>query len=142
MMTNEEYKVEFQKLKDNLFENFAVYHERVTLFIQLTAFEIDETSVHFKCKIIKPLNRIHAEKNRLYQNMIAKNEITFGASYQFRNDETDSLLNNNKIGRVYCSFTLWLDPELSKFIYENEDAITKQIPDYILWDKEWRNLRS
>lgn len=141
-MSNEGYKKEFQELKENLFENFAIYHERVTLLVQLTLFEIEETRVNFKAKIIKPLDKNHAEKNRLYQNMIVKDEIIFGASYQFGNDESVYLIKNKKIGRPYCPFTLWLDPELSKFINENEDTKTKKIPEYILWDKEWRQIKN
>lgn len=140
-MTNEEHKIQIQILKNNLIGNFVVYHERVTLLLQLTLFEIEDTRVNFKAKIIKPLGKIHAEKNRLYQHMIAKNEISFSASYTFGKDDKDSLIKNKKIGRAYCPFTLWLDPELSKFVFDNDDAITKQIPKYILWDEDWKVLK-
>ena len=139
-MTNEEHKIEFQILKNNLVDNLVVYHERVTLLLQLTLFEIEDTRVNFKAKIIKPLDKICAEKNRLYKHMIAKDEISFSASYLFGNDNFESLLQNKKLGRAYCPFTLWLDPELSKFVLDNNDAITKQIPKYILWNEDWKIL--
>lgn len=140
-MTNEEHKIEFQKLKNNLIDNLVVYHERVTLLLQLSLFEIEDTRVNFKAKIVKPLDKISAEKNRLYQHMIAKDEISFSASYLFGNDTTESLLKNKKLGRSYCPFTLWLDPELSKFVLDNDDATTKQIPTYILWNQDWKVLK-
>ena len=138
-MTNEEYKKEFQILKDKLIDNLAIYHERVTLLIQLTRFDIKENIVEFEAKIIKPLDKSHAEQKRLYKHIIAKNIISFSASYQF-GDDNSSLLMNNKVGRPYCPFILWLDPELSMFVKENEDEITKQLPNLILWDKDWKHL--
>lgn len=139
-MTNEEYKNEFKILKDNLIENLAIYHERVTLLIQLTHFDIKENEVEFEAKIIKPLDKSHAEQNRLYKHMVAKDFISFSASYQFGSDDKNSLLMNKKVGRPYCPFTLWLDPELSMFVKENEDNITKRLLNLILWDNDWRQL--
>jgi hypothetical protein len=136
-MTNEQYKIEFQKLKDELIDNYAVYHERVTLLIQLTQFEIGEKGVRFKAKIIKPLHKEHAEQNNLYKYMMAKDEISFSASYQFGSEENWPLLSNKRISRPYCPFMLWLDPELTAFVAQNEDEITKQIPKYILWSEDW-----
>ncbi|MBK6820267.1 MAG: hypothetical protein IPG85_12040 [Bacteroidetes bacterium] len=78
-MTNEEYQYEFQLLKNNLVDSYVIYHERVTLLLQLTLFEIQETRVNFKAKIIKPLDKIRAEENNLYQHMISKEEISFSA---------------------------------------------------------------
>lgn len=140
-MTNEEHKIEFQLLKDNLVDNYVIFHERVTLLLQLTLFEIQDTRVEFKAKIIKPLDKIYAESNRLYLSMIAKDEITFGASYLFGKDDNTSLLKNKKLGRPYCPFTLWLDPELANFVLKNEDEITKQIPNFILWSEDWTVLK-
>lgn len=140
-MTNEEHKIQLQILRNNLIDNLVVYHERVTLLLQLTLFEIEDARVNFKAKIIKPLDKTHAEKNRLYQYMIAKDEISFSASYLFGNDNIDSLIKNKKLGRAYCPFTLWLDPELTKFVLDNDDAITKQIPKYILWSEDWTVLK-
>ena len=139
-MTNEEYKNEFIILKDNLIENLAIYHERITLLIQLTHFDIKENGVEFQAKIIKPLDKSHAEQNRLYKHMVTKDFISFSTSYQFGDDDNSSLLRNKKVGRPYCPFTLWLDPELSLFVNANEDDITKQLPSFILWDKDWKQL--
>lgn len=72
-MTNEEHKIELTILKNNLVDNLAIFHERVTLLIQLTIFEIQDTQVNFQAKIIKPLDKKHAEKNNLYKHMILKN---------------------------------------------------------------------
>lgn len=127
---------ELETLKANLFYNHAIYHERITLLIQILRFDILEASVNFKAKIIKPLNRIQAEKNRLYLSMIAKNEITFGASYFF-SDFDNPILNGTKLGRPYCRFTLWTDPVLVEFVMKHDDEVTKQIPPLILWDKDW-----
>lgn len=126
-MTTEDIKNKLEQLKANLYDNYAIYHERVTLLIQLTQFDILETRVNFKAKIIKPLNRQHAEKNRLYHNMMAKDHIEFGASYFFGTDESNPILTDNILGRPYCPFTLSLDPALAKFMLENEDEITKKV---------------
>jgi len=139
-MTNEEYKKEFQLLKDNLVDNLAIYHERITLLVQLTLFDIKEDRVEFTAKIIKPLDKSSAEKNRFYKPMLEKDIISFSASYQSVGGNGNSLLKNKKVGRPYCPFTLWLDPELSMFVKEQDDAITKQLPNLILWDKDWKHL--
>lgn len=142
-MTNQEYKTEFELLKYGLIDNYVIYHERVTLLLQLTLFDIQDTRVNFKAKIIKPLDKIRAEENNLYRHMVSKDEISFGASYQFGEIENNNpLLKNKKLGRAYCPFTLWLDPELSKFVLENEDDVTKQIPKYILWSEDWKILKA
>lgn len=140
-MTNEEHKIEFQLLKDNLVDSYVIYHERVTLLLQLTLFEIQDTRVNFKAKIIKPLDKTRAEKNNLYRKMISKDVISFSASYLFGEDDASSLLKNKKLERAYCPFTLWLDPKLSKFVLENDDDITRLITNYILWNEDWKVLK-
>jgi hypothetical protein len=136
-MTNREYEIEFQKLKNNLFNNLAVYHERVTLLIELTEFEILKTQVNFKGKIIKPLDFEAVKNSRFYEYVTTNKEISLGASYLFGEKDTNPLIKGTTIGRPYCPFVLWLDPELTKFVLENEDEITKLIPSYILWNKDW-----
>lgn len=136
-MTNQEYEIEFQKLKNNLFNNLAVYHERVTLLIELTGFEILKTRVNFKGKIIKPLDFEKVKNSRYYEWVTTTKEISFGSSYLFGEEDTNPLIEGTTIGRPYCPFILWLDPELTKFVLENGDEITKLIPGYILWDEDW-----
>lgn len=136
-MTNQEYEIEFQKLKNNLFNNLAVYHERVTLLIELTEFEILKTQVNFKGKIIKPLDFETVKNSRYYEWVTTTKEISIGSSYLFGEKDIYPLIKGTTIGRPYCPFTLWLDPELTKFVLENEDEITKLIPGYILWGKDW-----
>ncbi|MBK8832165.1 MAG: hypothetical protein IPN60_15185 [Saprospiraceae bacterium] len=50
--TNQEYMKAFQLLKDKLFNNYAIYHERVTLLIQLAKFDIQESRVSFEAKLL------------------------------------------------------------------------------------------
>lgn len=140
-MANEEIKKELQLLKDNLNNNYAIYHERMALLVQLTQFEIEETRVNFKAKVIKPLDKIQAETNKLYEHIIAKDDFSFNVSYLFGEKENISILKKNKLGGAYCPFTLWLDSELARFVFDNEDEITKQIPKYILWSKDWREVK-
>ena len=140
-MANEEIKKELQLLKDNLNDNYAIYHERITLLVQLTQFDIEETSVNFKAKVIKPLDKIRAENNKLYKSIIAKDEFSFNASYLSGQKGNISILKKYKLGGAYCPFTLWLDTELARFALDNEDEITQQIPKYILWSKDWRALK-
>ena len=142
IMINEEIKNKLEILKNNLFENYAVYHERVTLLVQLTAFEIAETGVNFRAKVIKPLDKSQAETNNLYKTMIAKDNISFSASYLIGQDTNTSILKENKLARPYCPFILWLDPELTRFVTDNEDEITKKIPNYILCNEDWKVLKN
>lgn len=141
-MTNEETRVEIEKLKDNLKNNYAIYHERVTLLIELTSFEIEETRVNFKAKIIKPLDIEKAKPTGFYNTMKSKEEISFGASYLFGGEDSTPLLNGFRLGKPYCPFILWLDPELTQFVIDNKDEVTKQIPSYILWNEDWRVVQS
>lgn len=140
-MTNQEYAVKFQKLKDNLFNNLAVYHERVTLLIELTEFEILPTRVNFKAKIIKPLDFETVKNSRYYEWMTTTEKISFGSSYLFGEKDANPLIKGTTVGRPYCPFTLWLAPELAKFVSENDDEITRLIPSYILWDKNWKAVK-
>lgn len=140
-MTNQEYEREFQKLKINLFNNLAVYHERVTLLIELTEFEILKTQVNFKAKIIKPLDFETVKNSRYYEWVTTAKEISFGTSYLFGEKDIYPPLKGTKVGRAYCPFQLWLDPELTKFVLENEDEITKLIPSYILLGKDWTVIK-
>ncbi|MEN9549182.1 MAG: hypothetical protein RIR12_1773 [Bacteroidota bacterium] len=140
-MTNEEYIKEFTRLKENLVNNLVVYHERVTILLELTTFEIGSEGVRFNAKIIKPLDKSYAERNNLYKHIVTKNEIAFSASYQFGPNDNIPLVKNKKVGRPYCPFTLWLDPELTIFVNENVDEVTKQIPNFILWDEDWKVLK-
>ncbi len=140
-MTNREYEIDFQKLKNNLFNNLAIYHERVTLLIELTQFEILKTQVNFKGKIIKPLDFETVKNSRFYGWVTTTEEISFGSSYLFGEKDTNPLIKGTTIGRPYCPFILWLDPELTKFVLENEDETTKLIPSYILWDKNWKRVK-
>ena len=94
-MANEEIKKELQLLKDNLNNNYAIYHERMALLVQLTQFEIEETRVNFKAKVIKPLDKIQAETNKLYEHIIAKDDFSFNVSYLFGEKETISILKKN-----------------------------------------------
>lgn len=138
-MTNQDYELKFQELKNSLPNNFAIYHERVTLLVELTEFEILETRVNFKAKVIKPLDFEEAQKSHLYEfiTLNLKNKLSFGASYLFGENDTTPLIKGMKVGKPYCPFQLWLDPELTKFVLENDDEITKLIPRYILWGEDW-----
>ncbi len=138
-MTNEEIARTLQTLKENLINNYAVFHERVSLLIQLTSFEIDSDCVNFRAQIIKPLNKEYSESDLLYKYMIGQEEIIFGSS--FSTVKGDSFIKGKKIGDIYCPFKLWLDPELTQFVLESEDHITKLIPDYILFNENWTVLR-
>lgn len=140
-MTNQEYAIKFQKLKNNLFNNLAVYHERVTLLIELTQFEILETRVNFKGKKIKPLNFEMVKNSRYYEWATNTEEISFGTSYLWGDEDKNPPLKGTKVGGAYSPFQCWLDPELTKFVSENDDEITKLIPSYILWDKNWKVVK-
>ena len=140
-LSNERKKVssELAVLKSNLVNNHAIYHERVTLLIKLTQFDIGDTHVKCKAKLVKPLDRAHAEKSRAYRFLSRKDEIRFGVA--FVGSHGRSMVNGTKIGGPYCPFILWTDPELVNFVMANGDELTKQLPPYLLWRKDWKVLK-
>lgn len=140
-MNHQEIAHQLERLKTHLADGLAIYHERVTLLIQITHFEIQETRVGFRAGIIKPLDRQHAESSPLYHHMTTLPEIKFGASFFIGTDKNTAILNGNKLGRAYCPFILWLNPELAKFVLENEDEVTRQIPGYLLTNRDWKILK-
>ena len=136
-----------QKLKENLYKNYAVYHERVSMLIELTRFEIGETSVAFTGKLVKPLNVEQALNNPLFNSFmqiegdeIKPKEWDFSATYLFPKNNGMPLLNNDRLSRSYCPFQLWLDPELAKFVEENEDEVTRKVAHALVAYKDWREL--
>lgn len=134
-MTKKEHQLALQQLKDNLKDNLAVYHERITLLIKLTAFDIDDNAVNFKARIIKPLDREIAADNRLFADLGEMDEFSFGAAFS----ENHPLIRGNVIGRPYCPFRLWLDPELADFINNHNDAVTKEVAGSLYSKNGWRN---
>jgi hypothetical protein len=137
-MTNQETIHALQDLKDNLYQNLAIYHERITLLVKLTKFEIGEKSVQFSAKLVKPLYAKKAVDHPMIHYFEKRGEVFLQAAYQWGDF---NLVNGSKLGMPYCPFTLWLDPELTKFVHENDDEITQNISPLILWDKDWRVLR-
>jgi hypothetical protein len=137
-MTNQETIQALQDLKDNLYQNLAIYHERITVLVELTKFEIGENEVKFIAKIIKPLDKEEASINRMFLYMKSLNSIEFSSDYFLGEYK---LVEGSKLGMPYCPFRLWLDPELTKFVHENDDEITRNIPPLILWSKDWRVLK-
>jgi hypothetical protein len=141
MITDEEIREQFLVLKENMHDNYAIYHERSTFLVQLTKFEIGDLGVKFKAKLIKPLDSKHAEKTRLNAYYLSKTEFTFGSSYLFPYQENSSILKGDKLIRPYCPYILWLNPELVKFVIENDDEVTKKVDEYIISNMDWTVLK-
>jgi hypothetical protein len=139
-MTDQEHVSALTALKNELFCNRAIYHERVTLLIEFIEFEINDTRVNFKAKIIKPLNQAHAQQNNLYKHMLTKDCIKFSSKYNWPGNSDMGILKGSKLGRPYCPFTLWLDPSLTEFVSTNEDMVIKKISAKILWSQDWQVL--
>jgi hypothetical protein len=53
-----------KKIKENLFLNRAIYHERVTLLIELIKSDVLEDRIKFEAKMIKSLNVASTEMSR------------------------------------------------------------------------------
>lgn len=136
---DEKYKKDLITLRDDLINTYAVYHERVTILIKLIEFNIKGEKIDIKAKVIKPLDKNRAERNRLYKRLISKDYFNFGISYLSL--KKSSLNNKREKIRGYSSFTLWLDPELALFVLNNDDKVTRQIPEYILYGKDWQVLK-
>lgn len=136
---DEKYKKDLITLRDDLINTYAVYHERVTILIKLIEFNIKGEKIDIKAKVIKPLDKNRAERNRLYKRLISKGYFNFGISYLSL--KKSSLNNKREKIKGYSSFTLWLDPELALFVLNNDDKVTRQIPEYILYGKDWKVLK-
>lgn len=139
-MTNQDCINALTKLKSELIGNLAIYHERITLLIEIIQFEILEDRVNFKAKIIKPLDKEYAASNKLFKIILGKEYLTFGSSYQFDPNSTSNLINGNVLSRPYCPYILWLDPKLTEFVRTNNDEMTKKIPRFILQNEDWTVL--
>lgn len=141
-MKSEDIKTQLEALKASLYKGYAVYHERITFLVQITMFECLEDRVNFKAKVIKPLDKGYAETQfeRLYKSFLNRSEFSFSATYLFGPNGGTSILKGNELGRPYCPFRLWLDPELAQFVSENNDEITKLLPKYLLCSNDWRRV--
>jgi hypothetical protein len=133
-MTIQEHVEALKKIKENLYLTRAIYHERVTLLIELTKFAILEDRVKFEAKVIKPLNAASAENNRAFVHIKALSFIKFSGAYEWPNGDRNADLvsfnehNGAVVGhRPYCPFTLWVDREFVQFV-----------PGRILWREDWR----
>lgn len=138
--TNQEIKRQLEILKANLPDNYAIYHERVTVLIQLTQFDILDTRVNFKGRVVKPLNKEHPMTRRFFQYFRDKGEFAFGAIYLFPPNNMP-ILNETILSRPYCPFMLWLDPDLIQFVRDHDDEVTRHIPRYIFSGEDWTVLK-
>lgn len=138
--TNEEIKRQLEVLKANLPDNLAIYHERATVLIQITQFDILETRVNFKGRVVKPLNKEQAITRPLYHHMLKKGEFSFGAVYLFPPNNAP-ILTGTKLGRPYCPFTLWLDPDLIQFVRDHDDEVTREVSRCLFSDTDWTVIK-
>jgi hypothetical protein len=141
-MTNLQHQEALQILKNNLYGNRAIYHERISILIEFLAFDILETSVKFKAKIIKPLDDEHANKRNIYKYFTDKPFIQFSASYKWSEDENSNtdILKGSTLWRPYCPFMLWLDHDLVQFVSEQNDEVTKKLDLMNGIAEDWKNL--
>lgn len=135
-MTNEEIKNQFLLLKNNMHNSYVIYHERSTFLIQLTKFAIGDLGVRFRAKLIKPLDKKQAEKTTLNNYYLSNTEFTFSSAYLLPDQANSSILKGNKLMRAYCPYILWLDPELVKFVIDNEEEVTEKVAEYIVFNKD------
>jgi hypothetical protein len=126
-MTDQEHVAALYALRDQLYCNCAIYHERVTLLIKFISFSIGDTQVSFEAEIIKPLHANHALQNNLYKYMLAKKAISFSCRYNWPGDP-------------YSPFILWLDPELVAYVSKHNDDVTKLVAGKILYGEDWQDL--
>ena len=86
MDKNEKVRKQLEVLKANMYNDYAVYRELITLLIQITKFEILENRVNFEAEVIKHLDVKSASRKNRYENFIrggTRKNISFGASYFF-----------------------------------------------------------
>lgn len=140
-VTNEESKALMLQYRNELFDHYAIYHQRVTILIRIIEFDISDVGVSFTAKPIKALKHDYGEKFyklRLYQERFLElEEFQFSCPYIF--GDVPSIIPELKLlGGWYSPFTLWLDPELTKLVTESDSTVTSQIADYLLVRKDWK----
>jgi hypothetical protein len=111
----------------------AIYHERVTLLIEILAVSETNGFFRFEARVLKPLNQAHAEKSGLYKKLLQKESFEFGAKYPQAGEMMLTHFEKFKIWGPYCPFTLWFDPDLVKLVENSADEETKRIAYELLW---------
>jgi hypothetical protein len=137
-MTDIEHVKALTEIRNELHNNRAIYHERVTLLIEFISFRIAATRVSFEARIIKPLNVTHAHRNNLYKFMASKESIKFSCAYTWPGESRSIISQPFKLSRPYCPFLLWLDPELVAYVSHQGDEVTKVIGHKLLMGEDWR----
>ena len=123
-------KNEFELLFNNLFERKLIFHERATSLCELVNYKLKEDRFKVELKFIKLLSKLKPIESDLFVKSKTSKTFTVGSIYEFSNRK---ILNNKKIGRPYCPYTIWCDPVFVKTICQmNEYELEKD-----LWDLLW-----
>jgi len=110
----------------------AIYHERITLLIEILDVSEEDGFFKFEARIIKPLNLTQAEKSSFYKKLAQRESFIFGAKYQPEGAMMTSHFEKFKILGPYCPFTLWFNPELVKYVENSCDEESKYIAALLL----------
>ncbi len=96
----------FESLFSDLYENKVVYHERVTMLCEVIRYEVTEDGFDIWLNWVKPLylSILHP------RYLDTREQIHLASAFRVGEDSF-RLYDGHSIGRQYCPFTLWTDPE-------------------------------
>lgn len=127
-------KEELELLFKNLYEGKLIFHERVTILCDLIKYELNSEGFSVTLKSIKPLNMVSSNQVRIYNYIDSKSTFSVGSTFEFGDYK---ILNNKKIGRPYCPYSIWLDPVLVRNVcYMSEQDLKENLSNLLWWTKE------
>ena len=110
----------------------AIYHERVTMLIEILDVSEKDGYYGFEARIVKPLNPEQAERSGLYKKLIQKPSFQFGTKYKPLGELSLPYIEKHKIRGPYCPFMLWFNTELVKSVENSSGEESKMIAALLL----------
>lgn len=106
-------KEEFESIFNSLYESKVIFHERVTLLCEVVKYDLQTERFSVELNVIRPLKNTRPYENRMLKHITSKQTFTVGSTYKFAEV---GILENKKIGRPYCPYTIWTDATLVEHI--------------------------
>ncbi len=123
-------KDNLQIIFNSLYQKKVIFHERITLLCEVVNYDLLHESFNVELKVIQPLGNTRPYKNRMLEKITSKPTFTVGATYQYAGVD---ILQDKKIGRPYCPFTIWADAKLVETVSKlNNEELQKNLQE-LLW---------
>lgn len=123
-------KEELELLFNNLYDGKLIFHERVTILCDLVKYELNSERFNVTLKSIKPLNMESSRQVKMFNYIDSKPTFSVGSTFEFGDYK---ILNNKKIGRPYCPYSIWVDPVLIRKVCNMSEKELKESLSDLLW---------